>query len=145
MQDARSKSADDDQRSRDQDSAVRVPQSEFMMQSQQGERLLQLGRAGEAERVFRALLARLGEEPSYERAVTLARLGRCLRAQGRQGAAAEMYRAELAVLAQLEQSKDVKRQTGIAHTDLADVLRDMGQFDAARQEYEAAIAIMQEH
>ena len=56
-------------------SAVHSPHSEFMMQSQQGERLLQMGRAGEAERVFRALLARLGEEPSYERAATFGKVG----------------------------------------------------------------------
>ena len=63
-----------------------VPNSEFLMHTQQGERLLQMGRAGEAERVFRDLLARLGEEPSYRTGATLARLGRCLRAQGRQDA-----------------------------------------------------------
>ena len=34
-----------------------VTQAEFLMQSQQGERLLQMGRAAEAERVFRDLLA----------------------------------------------------------------------------------------
>ncbi len=43
------------------------------------------------------------------------------------------------MLAQLEQTQDVKRQTGAAHTDLADVLAEMGQFDAARQEYEAGL------
>ena len=53
-----------------------------------------------------------------------------------------MYHKELAVLAQLEQSESVKRETGIAHTDLADVLSDMGQFDAARQEYEASQVII---
>jgi tetratricopeptide (TPR) repeat protein len=121
-----------------------VTQSEFLMLSNQGDRLWQMGRAGEAEQVFRALLARLGEEPSYERAQTFGRLGRCLESQGRQGAAAEMYQAELAALTPLEQSKDVKRQTGIAHTDLADVLTDMGQFDAARQEYEASLVIHRE-
>jgi tetratricopeptide (TPR) repeat protein len=121
-----------------------VTQSEFIMKSNEGERLWQMGRAAEAERVFRDLLARLGEAPSYERAYTLMNLGRCLKAQGRQGVAAEVYRQELAVLAQLEQDKDVERQTGIAHTDLADVLAEMGQFDAARKEYEASLAIKKE-
>jgi len=121
-----------------------VTQAEYLMATQQGERLLQQGRAVQAERVFRDLLARLGDEPSYKRATTLAFLGRCLEAQGKQSAAAEMQRQHLATLAQLEQTVDIKRQTGAAHTDLADVLAEMGQFDAARREYETAKVIMQE-
>jgi tetratricopeptide (TPR) repeat protein len=73
--------------------------------------------------------------------VTLGRLGRCLEAQGGPDQAADVYRQELAVLAQLEQSDGVKRLTGAAHSDLADVLRDIGQYGEARKEYEAALEI----
>lgn len=121
-----------------------VTQAEYLMAAQQGERLLQQGRAAQAEKVFRDLLARLGDAPSYERAVTLRYIGLSLAAQGKQSEAAEFHRQKLSVLAQLEQTQQVKRETGIAHTDLADVLAEMGQFDAARREYEATLVIMRE-
>jgi tetratricopeptide (TPR) repeat protein len=115
-----------------------------MLRSDEGARLLQMGRAAEAERVFRDLLAKLGDAPSYQRAVTLTSLGRCLEAQGKHTTAAKEYRTKLEVLAQLEQTDGVKRSIGVGHTDLADVLRQMSQFYAARKEYEAAKAIMQD-
>ncbi len=55
-----------------QQSAIRRRHaSRILMRSQQGERLLQQGRAAQAERVFRDLLGKLGDAPSYERAMTL--------------------------------------------------------------------------
>lgn len=117
--------------------------AEFLMRSNEGERLLQQGRAAQAEQIFRELLDKLGDAPSYERALTLMGLGRCLADQGQPAVASEMYQQELTALAQLEQNQNVKRQIGIAHVDLADVLCNMGQFDVARQEYEAAKIIMQ--
>ena len=55
-----------------------VTQAEFVTLYNRGEQLLQAGRAAQAERVFRDLLGKLGDAPSYQRAVTLGSLGRCL-------------------------------------------------------------------
>ncbi len=67
----------------------------------------------------------------YDRTVTLERLGRCLRAQGQPAAAAAQYRDALAAAEGLAQTDQVRRATGGLHTDLADVLTDMGQYAAA--------------
>lgn len=126
----------------------RMTKAEFTLASRQGETLLGQGRAGEAEALFRRLLARMdggmayaGLEAGYHRAITLARLGRSLGAQGQAGAAEGVYRQELAALAGLEQTDDVRRLTGAAHTDLADVLAAQGRYAEARTEYEASLEI----
>jgi hypothetical protein len=54
-----------------------------LAQSNRGEQLLAAGRAAEAAKIFADLLKTLGDQPSYNRAVTLARLGRCHEAGGR--------------------------------------------------------------
>lgn len=88
---------------------------EFLMESRKGETLWSLGRAAEAEQVFRRLLARMDAgaayETGYDRVVTLQRLGRCLRARGQQNAAADAYRRALAAAEPLEQTDQVKRTT----------------------------------
>ena len=126
---------------------------------QQGEALLGVGRAAEAERVFRDLLARLspslsqgegtGEgvtgpafDAGYQRCVVLGSLGRCLRAQGRPGEAAEVYRQKIEAARRLEQTDEARKTIGAGHTDLADALTDLGRYAAARAEYEAALDIM---
>lgn len=119
-----------------------LTQREFLLASQQGERLRQQGRAAEAERVFQGLLA--GLEVGYERMYIIDQVGRCLEAQGRPAAAAEQYRSALTLAATLEQTQQVKRQTSIYHTDLANVLTDLGRYAEARQEYEAALVIYRE-
>lgn len=138
-----------------------LTRAEYLALSRRGEGLLSAGRAGEAEGVFRALLARfpspslprqaLPSQPgdsspgwAYERAVTLHRLGRALKAQGRPAEASEVYRQELDALADHEQSAGVKRQTGAVHTDLADALRDLGRYAEAREHYEATLGVMRE-
>jgi tetratricopeptide (TPR) repeat protein len=73
--------------------------------------------------------------------VVLSSLGRSLCDQGQPRAAERVYREELAGLTRLEQNKDVQRQTGAAHTDLADVLAGQGRYAEARKEYEASLAI----
>lgn len=47
-------------------------------------------------------------------------------------------------VAHLEQSDSVKRQTGAFHTDLADVLAELGRYAEARAEYEASLQIKRE-
>jgi tetratricopeptide (TPR) repeat protein len=116
----------------------------YLAQSNRGEHLRDAGRVAEAAQVFQAILTKLGDAPSYERATTLARLGRCFRAGGRPDLASERCREGLAVAAQLEQSGLVKGLQGALHTGLADVLRDGGQYAEARKEYEASRAIKED-
>jgi len=150
-----------------------LTRAEYLALSRRGEGLLSAGCAREAGQLFRALLNRFppsppppqsggglrgggdgpGEGWAYERAVTLGSLGRALKAQGRPAEAADLYRQKLSALESLLTSppvggirggEAVKRETGAAHTDLADALRDLGRYAEARAEYEASLNIARE-
>ena len=86
----------------------------------------------------------MGETASYQRCVTLNRLGRCLEIQGRSPEAATYYRQAIAVAQQLEPDDGVKRQIGNLQGDLGDVLTAMGDYGAARTTYEQSLAIKAE-
>lgn len=123
-----------------------ITKAQFLMEKGRGGRLLQTGRAAEAEQASRVLLARLeggaAYDSRYDQTLILRNIGLCLSAQGRPTAAAEQYRKALALLATLDQlNKGVRHQTGVMHADLADVLMAMGQYVAAKQEYEASIEV----
>ncbi|MBD2214530.1 tetratricopeptide repeat protein [Nostoc linckia FACHB-104] len=116
----------------------------FLSRSSSGEQLFNAGRYQQAAQVFSEILAELGEQPSYKRCVTLGRLGRCLSFQRQTAQAAQIYRQGLAVAQQLEQSNNVKQLMGTLQTELADALRNMGDYDEARIAYEAGLAIDKE-
>ncbi len=93
---------------------------------------------------------------TYDLALTLGWLGRSLSAQGRPYKAEAKYRRALAVLEQLLGGRALPttrlttadaadaflwRQTGTAHTDLADVLMLQGRYPEARAQYEASLKI----
>ena len=119
-------------------------QTWFMTRSNTGEQLQNAGRYGEAEAVFQEILTSLGATPSYERCITLNRLGRCYWSTGQLERAATTYRLGLEVAGLLEQTNSVKRQIGNLQADLGDVLTDMGDYDRARESYEASLAINKE-
>jgi tetratricopeptide (TPR) repeat protein len=126
-----------------------LTKAEYLLASQRGEVLLQQGRAGEAEAVFRDLLARMeagaAYDTAYDDAMTLARLGRCLKAQGRPGEAVGWHRRALAGFEGLSgSSESVKQMIGAVHTELADLYQTLGQYDAAEAQYEAALEIDEE-
>ena len=116
----------------------------FLAQSQRGEQLRTADRAADAAQIFKAILTRLGDAPSYDRAATLTRLGRCFQASGRPDLAAARQREGIEVTEKLEQSDWVKRLTGTLHTDLADVLRASGHYTEARKGYEAGLEIYED-
>ncbi|MGB5967229.1 MAG: tetratricopeptide repeat protein, partial [Spirulinaceae cyanobacterium] len=116
-------------------------QSWYLAQINLGEQLYNGGRYQEAAQVFAAILQGLGDTPSYNLCITLNRLGRCLESQGQAAQSAARYRQALAVAAELEVTPDVQRQIGNLYADLADVLRDMGQFEEAKENYEKSLAI----
>jgi len=119
-------------------------QAWVLAQSNRGEQLRTAGQVGEAAQIFQTLLVQLGEAPSYERAVTLGRLGRCFRAGGRPDLAAQHDREAITVCEALEQDDDVKRHRGGMLTDLADALRDQGDYAAARQAYQQGLEVVEE-
>ncbi|MBW4563942.1 MAG: CHAT domain-containing protein [Mojavia pulchra JT2-VF2] len=116
----------------------------FLSRSSSGEQLFNDGRYQQAAQVFSEILAELGEQPSYNLCVTLGLLGRCLRLQRQTAQAAELYRQGLAVAQQLEQSDDVKNLMAALQTELANALKDMGNYGEARIAYEAGLAIYKE-
>lgn len=123
----------------------KITQRETIAEIGRGERLLQQGRAAEAEQVFRALLSRLEGESDYDtrydQTLILGYLGRCLRAQGRPTQATDFYRRAIVLGETLEQTDSNKLQFSIYHTDLGDIFRDSGQYEKARTEYETSLAI----
>jgi tetratricopeptide (TPR) repeat protein len=119
-------------------------QNWLLSRNQVGEQLWQAGRYGEAAQIFVEMLTVLGETASYERCLTLGRLGRCLGQMGQLAQAEECFRQGLAGLAQLVPSDSVTRQKGVLQTDLADVLMVLGRYGEARTAYEASLSIAQE-
>ncbi|NEP18672.1 MAG: tetratricopeptide repeat protein, partial [Leptolyngbya sp. SIO4C1] len=115
----------------------------YLARSNQGEALFSAGRLAEAAQVSEEILAALGETPSYERCLTLGRLGRCFQAQGQAAQAANCYRQGLAVAVQLAQSDGVKREQGALQGELADVLTAMGDYAGAKASYEASLDIFE--
>lgn len=116
----------------------------FLAQTSVGQQLINAGRYREAAQVFAEMLTGLGEAASYNQCFTLGWLGRCLESQRQAAQAAECYRQGLAVAAQLDPDAGVKRLIGVLQTDLADALKDMGDYAGAGAAYEASMAISQE-
>ena len=113
----------------------------YLARSNRGEQLLASGQVGKAAKIFTDILQTLGDEPSYNLAVTLARLGRCYEAGGRPDLAEAQHRKGIAVTEKLQQSDQVKRLRGTLHTELGDVLRARGKFGEAREQYEQSLEI----
>jgi len=113
----------------------------FLARFNQGEQLFASGRYAAAAALFLEILTGLGVAPSYERCVMLSLLGRCLQAQGRPDQAEVRYRQALTMATTLEQSTAIQRQQGLLQTDLGNLLQNMGNFEGARQAYEAALII----
>jgi len=111
-----------------------------LSKTSQGKQLFDNGRYAAAAILFGELLETL-TTVSHERCTTLHRLGRCLNQQGQSTEAIPYYQQALAELDQLEQSDSVVQTKGVVHTDLADALRNSGQFEPAQQHYEQSLAI----
>ena len=62
----------------------------YVAEGRRGQQLLDQGQLSQATEVFEAILTRLGDAPSYGKAVILGRLGRCSYMDGRPGLAARV-------------------------------------------------------
>ncbi len=113
----------------------------YLSRSNQAEQLWESGRSPEAARVFQDILVGLDEVPSYERCLTLYRLGRCYWTLSQPAEAERLFQQELDELARLEQSDEVRRQTGEASTELANVLCEQYFYTEAKAAYQAGLEI----
>jgi tetratricopeptide (TPR) repeat protein len=116
----------------------------YLARSNLGNQLYTSGRYQEAAKVFSEIVLGLSEQPSYERCVISGQLGLCFNAQGQAAKAEKCYRQGLTLAQQLEQSDTVKRQMGVLQINLADVLRDVGNYGEARIAYETALTLFKE-
>jgi tetratricopeptide (TPR) repeat protein len=119
-------------------------QNWVLSKSSDGEQLFNAGHYTEAANIFTEILTGLGTTASYERCLTLNRLGRCFSFQGQAEQAAAYYQQGLETAQQLEQNKGVQRQTGALYSDLANALRDMGRYAEAQAAFEQSLAIATE-
>ncbi len=116
----------------------------FLARSGKGEALFHAGRLADAALVFDEVLAGLPESPSYWRCLTLHGLGRCRHFQRRAVEAESALHMAIAEAGILEPGDLVKRELGALHTDLANVLRDQGDYAQARAAYESALLMFRE-
>jgi SagB-type dehydrogenase family enzyme len=90
------------------------------------------------------VLARLGEDPSYGRALILERLGRSLHLAARPKLAVARLRDALDVAGKLLPSDAVKSLRGTLRSELGDALRALNQPGEARKAYAAALKIAED-
>ena len=126
------------------ESGIDGSQAWYVAEGKRGQQLLDQGQVGQATEVFAALLVRLGDAPSYGRAVILGRLGRCLHMGGRPDLAVARLREAMVVIGRLAPSDGVKGLRGTLRSELGDALRAGGQYGDARKAYEAALKIGEE-
>ena len=115
-----------------------------LAQSNRGVQLHEAGRVADAVAVFRTVLEKLGDAPSFERAVALARIGECFADSGRPDLATLHARDSITIFKQLEQTDQVKRHCVMSLTDLADALTDQGEYAEARKAYKEAFELAKE-
>jgi SagB-type dehydrogenase family enzyme len=116
----------------------------YVEDGKRGQQLLDQGQVGQATEVFEAILTRLGDAPSYGRAVILGRLGRCFYVGGRFDLAVQRLRDALGVIGRLAPSDGVKGLRGSLRSELGDALRAGGHYGDAKKAYEAALKIAEE-
>lgn len=94
--------------------------------------------------VIFATLARIGEAPSYGRAVMLGHLGRCLHMGRRPDRAVACVRDAIGITDALPPSDGVNGLRGALYSDLGDILHATGHDADAREAHEAALQIAEE-
>lgn len=119
-------------------------QAWYVAEGRRGEQLLHGGHVGEAAEVFESILTRLGDAPSYGRAVALGRLGRCCHMRGQQDLAIRHLRTAIDVVGRLAPGDGVKSLRGTLRSELGDALRAGGAYGEAKKAYEAALKVAEE-
>jgi tetratricopeptide (TPR) repeat protein len=114
----------------------------FLSKTGVGEQFINVRNYTKAANIFNEILTGLGNTASYNRCLTLGRLGRCFRAQGQTESATDYFQQALDIAQQLEQNQIVQHQTAALYIDKADVLRDMGRYAEAQEAYEQSLTII---
>src|SRR5438132_4042979 len=125
-------------------SIEQAAQQRYVSEGKHGQHLLASGQAEKAAEVFVSLLARLGGDPSYARAVVLGRLARCFYMSGHNEQAMARLQEALGVIAELAPTEGLRALRGTLHSELGEVFRAMGQYERARQSFCAALRIAEE-
>jgi SagB-type dehydrogenase family enzyme len=121
--------------------SLRPSEPWYVGQGRRGQELLEQGRISEATRVFEAVLAGLGGEVSYGRAVVLERLGRALLLAGVPERALRRLREALELAGRLAPTDAVRRLRCTLRSGLGDALQSSGRVEEARRAYLAALEI----
>src|SRR5690606_2290300 len=111
----------------------------FVELANRGQHFLDQGQPAPAREAFQSALDRLGPDPSYRRAVTMERLGRCFMMSGAVRDAATQFRRALVLTQHLQQTSGVAALQGVLQSGLGDTMVAVGDLDKARKAYEAAI------
>jgi tetratricopeptide (TPR) repeat protein len=125
----------------------KITKREYMVEGGRWQRLLQQGRAKDAEVVIKNLIKRLessDDDWDFEILTAMIDLSRSQQYQGHSNESAKTLRSSLIITERLEQTVTVKQKIGIIHTDLADVLTELGKYAEARQEYELGLKVIRE-
>jgi len=110
----------------------------------QGEQFYENGDYKEAQIIFDKILIQL-DNKSDKYCFTLTKLGRCLYRQNKLEEAQLCYQQGLKIAAkQLNKSQLIERQIGLLHTDLADTLVVMGDYNEARKSYKIGLQITEQ-
>ena len=115
----------------------------YLSRSEAGEQFMSMEKFQQALEVFNEIFDVLGNKISYERCLTLGRMGRCRRFLGQSSWAVDLYRRTLEELKQLELSDEVVRHVCAILADLVDVLTDIGAYEDARLKCESSLLIAQ--
>lgn len=116
----------------------------YLAAANHAQQLLNHGQLAQAAEAFKAILARLGDEPGYARATILERIGICLQLSGQTDQAAVHLREAMAITRQLSPTESVRQLRGVLFSGLGDVLRTTGDYGGARRVYESALKIAEE-
>ncbi|MCK5878081.1 MAG: tetratricopeptide repeat protein, partial [Candidatus Marithrix sp.] len=105
------------------------------------QQLFNTGHYTEAAHIYNEILNSLGQKISYERCITLGRLGRCFGVQGLIQKAVNYYQQELTELDKLEQSNKVKSEKSKIYDDLANTQTYIGCYEKAKQFYQQSLLL----
>lgn len=114
----------------------------YLARSNLGEQLFNAGRYTEAKEVFTEVLMELGEVASYERCLTLGRLGNCFKKQGCLDKAINYYHDASKLLEIYNKTYEEKHQLCVLKSELADALSMKGDYPKSKAEYESVLKIM---
>ncbi len=115
----------------------------YLAQSYKVEELFYAGHYQEATLVCKSILANIGNIYNDELCALLYMLGSCLQAQGKVNLATVKYRQALDVASESEQSQTIQTMIGALHSELAEVMMQMGKLEDARKNYELSLTTYQ--